>query len=126
RWIAGADGGNSMVRRWAGLDAAYHQSTRYGFRRHYRIAPWTDFMEIYWADSCQLYITPVSESEICVVVLSRDSNIRLEQALPLFPDVQRRLSGVDSSSERGAVTMSRRLHNVWKNNVALVGDASGS
>ena len=40
RWIMGADGPNSRVRRWAGLDLPRSQSLRYGFRRHFRLAPW--------------------------------------------------------------------------------------
>jgi len=127
RWIAGADGGNSQVRRWAGLQSTRETAVRYGFRRHYRIAPWTDSMELHWTGGCQLYITPIGASEICVVLLSRNSHLRLEDALGLFPEVLRKLdSARPSSTERGAVTVSRRLRSVCRGNVALVGDASGS
>ena len=85
RWIAGADGGHSPVRRWAGLDGCHHESRRFGFRRHYHIAPWTECMEIHWGDRCQLYITPVADEEVCVVLISRDSHLRLDDALPGFP-----------------------------------------
>jgi len=127
RWIVGADGGNSMVRRWANLDACTRQSRRYGFRRHYRVAPWSDFMEIYWGEGCQLYVTPVSDTEICVVLISRDHRLRLDHVLPRFPKLARRLAaGGAASSERGGVSASRHLDRVWRGNVALVGDASGS
>jgi len=127
RWIAGADGGNSPVRRWAGLEACHHESRRYGFRRHYRIAPWSEFMEIHWGDACQLYITPVAASEVCVVLITRDPRRRLEDALPGFPEVARRLSAAQATNlQRGGVTASRRLQAVCRGNVALVGDASGS
>jgi flavin-dependent dehydrogenase len=46
RWIVGADGSNSRVRRWAGLDASYRPRLRYAFRRHYRVAPWTDHIAV--------------------------------------------------------------------------------
>ena len=127
RWIAGADGGHSPVRRWAGLDACHHESRRFGFRRHYRVAPWTECMEIHWGDRCQLYITPVAGEEVCVVLISRDQHLRLDDALPGFPAVQRRLAAAGASNlQRGGVTMSRRLKAVYRGNVALVGDASGS
>jgi flavin-dependent dehydrogenase len=127
RWIVGADGGDSAVRRWAGLDACVRESRRYGFRRHYRVAPWTGFMELYWSDGCQLYITPVSPTEVCVAVLSGNPRLRLDDALPRFPEAMRRLRGAEASTpERGAVTASRRLRQVCRGNVALVGDASGS
>ena len=127
RWIVGADGGNSMVRRWAGIDACVRHSRRYGFRRHYRIAPWSEFMEIHWAESGQLYVTPVGDSEVCVVLISRDHRRRLDHVLPGFPLLARRLAAASAaSSERGGVSNSRRLQRVWHGNVALVGDASGS
>jgi len=127
RWVVGADGGDSLVRRWAGLDDLVSYSRRYGFRRHFRCEPWTDFMELHWGGACQLYITPVSDSEVCVALLSADPRLRLDDALPRFPELQRRLRGAEASSpERGAVTASRRLRRVSRGNVALVGDASGS
>src|SRR3982751_1543555 len=39
RWIVGADGGQSAVRRWAGLDASDRNSRRYGFPRHHPHPP---------------------------------------------------------------------------------------
>jgi len=127
RWIVGADGGYSPVRRWAGLDASDRHSRRFGFRRHYRIAPWSEFMEIHWADGCQLYITPVGCGEICVVLISGDPRLRLDQALPRFPEVARRLQHAPSAApERGGLSASRRLKSVCRGRVALVGDASGS
>ncbi|MGP8248063.1 MAG: NAD(P)/FAD-dependent oxidoreductase [Bryobacteraceae bacterium] len=127
RWIAGADGGNSAVRRWAGLEASERDSRRYGFRRHYRVAPWSEFMEIHWGDGCQLYVTPVSDGEVCVVAISRDPHLRLDAALARFPCVRDHLESASAaSSERGGVSATRRLKRVWRGNVALIGDASGS
>jgi len=130
RWIVGADGGLSPVRRWAGLDASHHDSRRFGFRRHYPVAPWSEFMEVHWGDGCQLYITPVGPEEVCVVLISRDPQLRLDDALPQFPAVVRRLGASAGSGvlppERGGVSASRRLKAVCRGNVALVGDASGS
>ena len=76
---------------------------------------------------CQLYVTPVAASEVCVVLISRDHHLRLEDALPRFPEVERRLAAAGPSNlQRGGVTASRRLKAVYRGNVALVGDASGS
>jgi flavin-dependent dehydrogenase len=127
RWIVGADGGRSPVRRWAGLDACRRDSRRFGFRRHYRTAPWSEFMEIHWSDGGQLYITPVGAEEVCVVLISRDPHLRLDEALTQFPDAARRLCDAESTTlERGGVSASRRLKSVCRGRVALVGDASGS
>ncbi len=126
RCVAGADGENSSVRQWAGLQVGQHNS-RYGFRRHFLVEPWSDLVEVHWADGCQLYITPVAANQVCVAVLSRDSGCRLEQALELFPKVKAHLRhAVPASAERGALSASRRLRRVTSGPVALIGDASGS
>jgi len=126
-WIIGADGENSLVRKWAGLDVRLRDRRRVGFRRHYRIEPWTDHMELYWGRTCQIYVTPVTPSSVCVAAISRDSQLRLEEALRQFPDLERRLqASAIISTERGAVTSSRKLNAVHRGRVVLVGDASGS
>jgi flavin-dependent dehydrogenase len=127
RWIVGADGANSRVRTWAGLDRRTRDSRRFGFRRHYRIEPWTDCMEIYWGAKCQVYITPVSKDEICAVAMSRNPHLRLDDALARIPEISKRLNGAEAiTSERGALSVARRLQSVFSGNVALIGDASGS
>ena len=47
RWIIGADGSSSLVRRWAGLGAVASQSRRYAYRQHFAVAPWSDYMGIH-------------------------------------------------------------------------------
>jgi|SRR5579862_3631570 len=131
RWILGADGGNSQVRKWAGLDGCVHQRRRFGFRRHYRGGDnfaesfSGGFMEIHWGETCQVYITPVAANEVCVVVISSDPHLRLDAALEQVPEVARRLPEA-CGGERGAVSMTRRLRAVSSGRVALIGDASGS
>jgi flavin-dependent dehydrogenase len=127
RWVIGADGENSRVRAWAGLGYIRHESLRFGFRRHYRVAPWTDCVEIYWGASSQIYVTPIGPDEVCVAVISRDSHVRLEHALPQHPELFERLKSVPfTTAERGAISATRRLVQVYRNHVVLVGDASGS
>jgi menaquinone-9 beta-reductase len=127
RWIIGADGGNSRVRRWAGLDAFRTRNRRYAFRQHYRIAPWTDRMELYWGRRGEIYVTPVSKEQVCVALISRDPKLRLAEALPQFPELEARLRAAQvGSSEKGALTATCKLRRVTRGNVALIGDASGT
>jgi flavin-dependent dehydrogenase len=127
RWIVGADGGNSRVRRWASLDAVRSESHRYGFRRHYRVRPWADFVEVYWGPGCQMYVTGVAHEEMLIGLLTRDPRMRLKDALPHFPDLARKLEGAATlTEERGALTVARHLRRVYRGNIALIGDASGS
>ncbi len=126
RWIVGADGANSRVRRWAGLDRS-RPHMRYAFRQHFRIAPWTDLMEVYWGETCQGYATAVSSDQVCIALASRDPKLRLEAGLKCLPALQARLRNAEVvSTERGALTGNRQFARVWKGNVALIGDASGT
>jgi flavin-dependent dehydrogenase len=156
RWVVGADGTSSRVRAWANLDrhelgatsdatfnatqnatlsATQNKNLRFGFRRHYRVTPWTDFMELHWGRRCQVYVTPVSHEEVCVALVSSNPQMRLdlpipgqrmEDALGEFPQLLARLKEAEhASSERGAVTVTRRLRHVFRGRTVLVGDASG-
>jgi flavin-dependent dehydrogenase len=103
------------------------QRSRFAFRLHYRLKPWSDFTEIHWGDEAQAYVTPVCSDEICVVLISNKRNVRFEETLWRFPELSRRLDGAPQASpERGAVTGMFHLKRVCQGNVALIGDASGS
>jgi flavin-dependent dehydrogenase len=127
RWIAGADGFHSRVRHWTGLAAQPPVNQRFGFRIHYGIAPWSDCMELHWGAGCQIYVTPVGKREVCAALISRNRRLRLDEALAQFPQLAARLAGAPrATAERGGVTSNRSLPRVYRGNVALIGDASGS
>lgn len=127
RWIVGADGIRSRVRRWAGLENSVSQAPRFACREHYRVKPWSDFAEVHWHGAEQMYATPVSPDEICVAVLSSTPNVRVAEGLKRFPKLALRLDGAPlASTERGAATRMCKLKRVVHGNVALVGDASGT
>jgi flavin-dependent dehydrogenase len=126
-WIVGADSGRSLVRHWAALDGVRRGARRFGFRRHYHVAPWSDRVEIHWGDDCQFYVTPVSTREVCLVLMSRDQYLRIDDALPGFPRLRERLAQAPATTpERGQMASTCRLRSVARGNVALVGDASGT
>ena len=127
RWIVGADGFHSRVRQWAGLaPPAWNGARRIGLRQHYRIRPWTDFVEVYWRKDCQAYVTPVGANEVCVAVVSTKES-RASDLADTFPVLACHLGGAEMSGPtRGAISMSARLRSVISGHIALVGDASGS
>lgn len=127
RWIVGADGSSSRVRAWCGLERAKVQEQRFAVRRHYRVEPWSEYVEIYWTQKRQAYATPISREEVCVVVMGDSvEDAEFDTFLESCPRLAARLAGAEiSSRERGAITLMHTLHSVYAGNVALVGDASG-
>ena len=84
-------------------------------------------MEIWWGEACQIYVTPVTADSVCIALMSRDSRLRLDDALPHFPELMKRLDGAEIlTAERGAVSVTRKLRHVQRGRFALIGDASGS
>lgn len=130
RWIIGADGQNSRVRQWARFTPARKKSLRYGFRSHFQITPWSDYVEVHWGPDCQIYVTPIGRQEICVAVLTANPKSRLADVLKFFPSVAKRLEhAVALAPEMGGVSSSLTMAEVTRKSVvpvALIGDASGS
>jgi flavin-dependent dehydrogenase len=127
KWIVGADGTHSRVRRWCGLHSGKLRNVRFAQRRHYRVTPWTDCVEVYWGSGMQAYVTPLANDEMCVVLISRDPRMRFAEAIREFPKLLDSLERAELTSvQRGAVTAMCRMRRVYRGNVALVGDASGS
>lgn len=127
RWIIGADGIRSRVRRWAGAEPLRKHQSRFAFRRHYDVQPWSNCTELYWGRDAQAYVTPVGNHEVCVVLISRDPLARFASIASEFPQLAERLgSAALTSTERGAVTQSGTIDRVYRGRIALIGDASGS
>lgn len=127
RFIVGADGHNSRVRKWAGLTAGREYERRIGMRQHFQVAPWSEFVEIYWGEHRQAYVTPVAENSVCVALISKQPVRSFAEAIASFPRLAKRLGTAPPTTDvRGAVTVTRRLNAVARGNVALIGDASGA
>ncbi len=127
RWIVGADGLNSRVRRWAGMDHPRLERIRFGRRRHFELTPWTDLVEVYWGEDYQIVITPVTAHLVSAALLSKNPRLRLEDAISRVPALWRRLRNtLPATREMGSVTGLRVMREVIRGRCALVGDASGS
>jgi flavin-dependent dehydrogenase len=126
RWIVGADGLRSNVRHWAKLDGGEAPLHRFGVRRHYTMAPWSDFVEVFWGPGCEAYVTPVAADEVGVALLWSGRKAGFDDLLASFPSLAARLAGVPPASrDRGIGPLRQRAKAVSKGNAALVGDAAG-
>jgi menaquinone-9 beta-reductase len=127
RYLIGADGHHSHVATFAQLDRGTTYSHRIGIRQHYAIAPWSRFVEVYWSNHGQAYVTPISSTEICVAFVGRKKIAFPSEALRHFPVLQQHLASAQpSNAPRGSLTLGRTLQRVTSGNIALIGDASGS
>jgi flavin-dependent dehydrogenase len=127
RYLVAADGFQSRIANWANLTRSSLHSRRIGLRQHYAIAPWTDFIEVYWSNYGQAYVTPISSNEVCVAFIANSRISSPAEALTHFPALVRHLAAAHpSGTPRGSITLGRTLHRVTSGNIALIGDASGS
>jgi flavin-dependent dehydrogenase len=128
RWIVGADGRGSRVRRWAGFPPPPSSARRrIGLRQHFGVRPWTDFVEVHWHNLGQAVVTPVASNEVCVTVFVNAHCGPMAELIDLFPDLCQRLKGARAtSSVRGSISGSSDMRSVVRDRVALIGDASGS
>jgi menaquinone-9 beta-reductase len=158
-WVVGADGLHS--RGWAGLaepppgrrfGARRSTARRFGVRRHFRLAPWSDLVEVHWRDGVEAYVTPVADDEVGVAMLwskephgggsssgsgGEGSGSRsagegdrngegFDALLARFPGVATRLAGApEVSRDRGAGPFRQRAHGVTRGRIILIGDAAG-
>ena len=133
RYLVGADGLHSAVRAAAGLDPAPARRRdggrrRYGLRRHYQLAPWTDLVEVHWAGDCEAYVTPVADDEIGIAVLGGPGAGNLDARLAAFPGLLTRVRSaraVSSSDDRGAGPLRQDVRRRVAGRVLLIGDAAG-
>lgn len=123
-WALGCDGLHSAVREHVGL-VATTDGRRYGLRRHARLAPWTDHVEVYWTAGAEAYVTPVADDEVGVAVLG-PRGLGFDEALGRLPALRERLGGASWTTDvRGAGPLRQRVPARARDRVLLVGDASG-
>ncbi|MFD6135233.1 NAD(P)/FAD-dependent oxidoreductase [Isoptericola sp. NPDC060257] len=143
RWLLACDGLHSRVRREVGLDlrdvgpregvlrgvvrrrVGRDRRRRFGLRRHFRVPPWTDLVEVHWAPRVEAYVTPVAPDLVGVAVLG-PAGADLGAALATLPELADRLAGAEPEGPvRGAGPMLVRSRARTAGRVRLVGDASG-
>jgi flavin-dependent dehydrogenase len=125
RWVIGADGRNSSVRGWTRLEGRPHRAERFGVRRHYRMVPWSDRVEVYWGPACEAYVTPVAPELVGVALMWSGRARGFDDLLNRLPGLAERLEGAPRASrDTGAGPFGGRASPVARGSAALVGDAA--
>ncbi len=128
--VVAADGVHSNARRLAGLGVTRIDPARFGLRQHLAVPPWSDHVEIYFADRIEAYVTPVGAREIDVAFLwtPRDGDPReFAGLLSCFPSLANRVDGAEAlSAAAGLGPLAQQVRTVTAPRLALLGDAAGS
>jgi flavin-dependent dehydrogenase len=124
RYLVAADGLHSPIARSLALDRAVRAKPRWGLRRHYSVEPWSDFVQVHWAEGAEAYVTPVGPQLVGVAILSGD-RLPFDTQLSNFPALTERLGGLAGGQVRGAGPLRRRTARRVAGRVLLVGDAAG-
>jgi flavin-dependent dehydrogenase len=134
RLLVGADGLNSIVRRWAVLDGSKGNQQRWGIRQHFQIAPWSREVEVHWSNGIEAYITPCGNNLVGVAFLwdrkrhphLPGGNQLFHVLLEAFPVLQERLLNRPIADSALAIgPMQRTAIQPVADGVLLMGDAAG-
>ncbi len=125
-----ADGLHSRLRRSAGLDGPPPRLRRFGLRQHFRVPPWSRFVEVYLTEGAEAFVTPAGAARVGVAFLSERGEVpgpvNVESFLERFPILRARLAGAEADSRpRGAGPLAQSARSPIADRLVLVGDAAG-
>ncbi len=125
-WLIGADGLHSTVAVLTGLArTAPRARRRFGQRRHYALAPWSEFVEVTWTPLGELYVTPVDAGVVGVAALAR-RGARFDEVVAASPSIAARLrEATPLGPILGAGPLRQRTRARTAGRVLLVGDSTG-
>ncbi|MBA0044752.1 NAD(P)/FAD-dependent oxidoreductase [Mycobacteroides sp. LB1] len=121
KWMIAADGLHSPVRRALGIATTAGRPHRHGVRRHYAMAPWSQYVEVYWSPWGEAYVTPVQPDLVGVAILSRHK----QPDLAWFGQLSARLCDARPGPARGCSSLRQVVSRRVEGRVLLVGDAAG-
>lgn len=129
RMVVGADGLHSRVRKLAGLERPGRRHLRWGARQHFRVRPWSQFVEVHLGPGVEAYLTPVSHEVVGASFLWSPHRVKprgelIPALLQYFPALAH-LREAPVASQTAAIGPLEQRSYLVRGNVALVGDASG-
>jgi flavin-dependent dehydrogenase len=126
RYLVGADGLHSTVRREIGLATKSRKHARYGLRQHFLTKPWSTSVEVYWAPESEAYVTPVSDDVVGVAILGGRGSDPFDARIAAFPALTDRLGDARKvGTVLGAGPLRQVVKGRVRGRVLLVGDAAG-
>ncbi|MGO1973571.1 MAG: NAD(P)/FAD-dependent oxidoreductase [Propionibacteriaceae bacterium] len=125
RYLLAADGLHSPIRHRLGLDRRPSRTRRFGLRRHYTCTPWSDKVEVHWAEDREAYVTPLGPDTVGIAVLTTNRE-PFDRHLEHFPALRDRLAHAETHHRvRGAGPLRQAASARVAGRILLVGDAAG-
>lgn len=131
RVLIGADGLNSLTRQREGLAGPVASERRFGVRRHLKVKPWAQTVEVHFSSGVEAYVTPAGAERVGIAFLWDAGSEAAEDAsfdalLSRFPVLAEQVRGADfDSTSRGAGPLLQHVRRRVAPRFALVGDAAG-
>jgi 2-polyprenyl-6-methoxyphenol hydroxylase-like FAD-dependent oxidoreductase len=127
RLLVAADGLASSARRREGLELSAAGAPRFGLRRHFARAPWSDAVEVHFGDGVEAYVTPAGRGRVGIALLCEDATrAGFAALLAGFPALRARVEGVPMDSQpAGAGPFCRAARTRALDRLVLLGDAAG-
>lgn len=124
-YLVVAEGLHSQTTRKLNLLRPRSKKNRFGVRQHFQVRPWSNFVEVWWGDFFEIYVTPVAPEVINIALLS-ERPISLKQALDAFPILKEKLATVSTLDKiAGAGPLLHRTSKKRQGRILLAGDAAG-
>ena len=130
RVLVAADGLHSRLRSLADLDRPNRARQRFGVRQHFRVEPWSDWVEVHLHEGFEAFVTPVGNERVGVAFLwekdAAPGPPTIEKFLERSPALAERLAGAPVDSRpRGAGPFAHAVRARIADRTVLVGDAAG-
>ncbi len=127
RVLVAADGLASAIRDREGLSGHARGLRRFGLRRHFALAPWTDAVEVHFSRGVEAYVTPVGPRRVGLAFLFEEGAAPdFEGLMARFPSLASRLAGAPfDSALAGAGPLGRDASARVLDRLLLAGDAGG-
>ena len=127
RLLVAADGLGSAIREREGLGRPSRAPRRFGLRRHYAVAPWTDAVEVHFARGAEAYVTPTGPARVGIAFLFEEGVAPdFEKLLARFPRLAARVARASPGSAlSGAGPFGREASTRVLDRLVLAGDAGG-
>ena len=84
--------------RRSASNGRFGRHRRFGLRKHYRVQPWSDLIEVHWSPRAEIYVTPVAPDVVGLSLLGAPRT-DFDETIASIPALHDRVDGVAEVSD---------------------------